>query len=95
MRDSTQLLGLIFIALGAAVLSVSPHGGSYDQLLQMQARMVGLEQAMRDDRISLVTDYAWVIRASGVFVLVLGSGLLVVPWINALVFRRPNPVIID
>jgi hypothetical protein len=95
MRDTNQLLGLFFVALGAAVLSIGPQSGAYDQLVEFQARMAGLGHASQADRFAFTTDYAWAIRAGGVFVLVLGAGLLVIPWINALVFRRPNPVIID
>jgi len=90
MRDASQVFSLMLIGLGAAAISVLPSGGSVRELVELQTGMLGLANSASAARpASLMTQYAWAFRSGGVFAIVIGAGSLVIPWINALVYRRP------
>jgi hypothetical protein len=59
------------------------------EVIELQMSMLGSSRSSAASaQVPALIQYAWAIRAGGVFAVVIGAGSLVIPWINALVYRR-------
>ncbi|HVJ87934.1 MAG TPA: hypothetical protein VM452_19885 [Caulifigura sp.] len=82
-------MSLSLIAIGASAMSLIPFFGIYSDaaLLQTSVFDLGGMHGRGLESLPILVRYAAYIRAGSIFAIVIGIGSLVIPWINAVVYR--------